>query len=194
MWGVVVRLSYIQDARCLKVNEERNILRTIKRRKADWIGHICRRNCRLKYSIEGRLEGTRRRGRRRSHLLGDIKETRGYWKQKQGALFLISGFRGEVPENCVLLNCNAACGGNFLAAFGDNLSVLHVVHSVRLYTSELWQHQHIHDCTICTFFLSLIFYNFYKSSGSLHQISLKHTAIISFTVHALGYAASGAVG
>jgi hypothetical protein len=31
-----------------RVKEERNILRTIKRRKANWIGHIWRRNCFLK--------------------------------------------------------------------------------------------------------------------------------------------------
>jgi hypothetical protein len=37
--------------------EERNILHTIKRRKATWIGHILRRNCLLKHVIEGKLEG-----------------------------------------------------------------------------------------------------------------------------------------
>jgi hypothetical protein len=31
-----------------RVKEERNILLTIKRRKANWIGHILRRNCLLK--------------------------------------------------------------------------------------------------------------------------------------------------
>jgi hypothetical protein len=50
-----------------RVKEERNILYTIKRRKANWIGHILRRNCLLKHVIEGKLEGriemTRRRGR-----------------------------------------------------------------------------------------------------------------------------------
>jgi len=38
------------------VNEERNILRTINRRKANWIGHIMRRNCLLKHVIEGKKE------------------------------------------------------------------------------------------------------------------------------------------
>jgi hypothetical protein len=37
--------------------EERNILHTIKRRKANWICHILRRNCLLKHVIEGKLEG-----------------------------------------------------------------------------------------------------------------------------------------
>jgi hypothetical protein len=39
-----------------RVKEERNILRTIKRRKANWIGHIVRRNCLLKHVIEGKRE------------------------------------------------------------------------------------------------------------------------------------------
>jgi hypothetical protein len=65
-----------------RVKEERNILhtRTIKRRKANWIGHILRRNCLLKHVIEGKFEGriemTGRRGRRRKQLLDDLKEKR----------------------------------------------------------------------------------------------------------------------
>jgi hypothetical protein len=39
------------------VKEERNILHTIKRRKANCIGHILRRNCLLKHVIEGKLVG-----------------------------------------------------------------------------------------------------------------------------------------
>jgi hypothetical protein len=73
-----------------RVKEERNIVRTIKRRKANWIGHILRRNCLLKHVIEGTLEGrmemTGRRGRRRKQLLDDLKEKRGYWKLKEEAL------------------------------------------------------------------------------------------------------------
>jgi hypothetical protein len=30
------------------VKEERNILRTVKRKKANWIGHVLRRNCLLR--------------------------------------------------------------------------------------------------------------------------------------------------
>jgi hypothetical protein len=61
-----------------RVKEERNILHTVKRRKAKWIGHILRRNCLVKHVIErklkGRIEMTGRRGRRRKQLLDDIKE------------------------------------------------------------------------------------------------------------------------
>jgi hypothetical protein len=47
------------------VKEKRNILHTVRRRKATWIGHILRRNCLLSHIIEGKIIGTRRRGRRR---------------------------------------------------------------------------------------------------------------------------------
>jgi hypothetical protein len=33
---------------------EKNILHTIKREKANWIGHTLRRNCVLKHVIEGK--------------------------------------------------------------------------------------------------------------------------------------------
>jgi hypothetical protein len=73
-----------------RVKEERNVLHTITRRKANWIGYILHRNCLLKHAIEGKVEGriemTGRRGRRRKQLLDDLKEKRGYWKLKEEAL------------------------------------------------------------------------------------------------------------
>jgi hypothetical protein len=73
-----------------RVKEEINILLKIKRRKANWIGHILRRKCLLKHVIEGKLEGRievkRRRGRTRRQLLDDLKETRGYCELKEEAL------------------------------------------------------------------------------------------------------------
>jgi hypothetical protein len=39
-----------------RVTEERIILQTIKRRKANWIGHILRRNCYLKHVIEETID------------------------------------------------------------------------------------------------------------------------------------------
>jgi hypothetical protein len=59
--------------------EERNILHTIRRRKANQIGHILRRHCRISYIIEGKIRGTRRLGRRRKQLLDDLKKARRYW-------------------------------------------------------------------------------------------------------------------
>jgi hypothetical protein len=39
-----------------RVEEDRNILQKIKRRKANWIGHILHSNCHLKHLIEGKIE------------------------------------------------------------------------------------------------------------------------------------------
>ena len=71
----------------LRVNEQRNILQEIRKRKANWIGHIVRRNCLLKQVIEGKLKGemevVRRRGRRRKKLPDDLKDRRGYSHLKE---------------------------------------------------------------------------------------------------------------
>jgi hypothetical protein len=39
----------------LRVNDQRNILHEIRKRKAKWIGHILCRNCLLKEVIEGKI-------------------------------------------------------------------------------------------------------------------------------------------
>ena len=73
-----------------RVNEQRNILHEIRKRKANWIGHILSRNCLLKQVIEGKIKGememTRRRGRRRKKLLDDLTDRRGYSHLKKEAL------------------------------------------------------------------------------------------------------------
>jgi hypothetical protein len=57
-----------------RVNEQRNILQTIKRRRANWIGHILHWNCLLKQGkIEGTVGVTGREGRRRKQLLNYLK-------------------------------------------------------------------------------------------------------------------------
>jgi hypothetical protein len=70
-----------------RVEEERNILQTIKRRNGYWIGHILGRNCLQKYVIEGkteeRIEVTGRQGKRRRQLLDDLKKKRGDCKLKK---------------------------------------------------------------------------------------------------------------
>ena len=96
-WNVLLKYGDDQlDRSCKKwrtlgrVKEERNVLHTIKRRKANRIGHILRRNCLLRHVIEGKIEGmievTGRRGRRRNKLRYDIKEKRVYRKLKEEAL------------------------------------------------------------------------------------------------------------
>jgi hypothetical protein len=65
-----------------RFKEVRNILHTIKRRKADWIGHILHRNCHLRHVVERKIEGviavTGRRGGKRELLLDVLKEIIGY--------------------------------------------------------------------------------------------------------------------
>jgi len=56
------------------------IICSYKNKKANWIGHILRRNCLLKHVIEGRIEGrirvTGRRERRSKQLLDGLKGKR----------------------------------------------------------------------------------------------------------------------
>ena len=80
-WRRMEKISWTDHVRneevLLRVNEQRNILNEIRKRKANWIGHILRRKCLLKQVIEGKIKGemevTRRRGRRRKKLLDDLK-------------------------------------------------------------------------------------------------------------------------
>jgi hypothetical protein len=72
------------------VSGQRNILHEIRKRKANWIGHILCRKCLIKHIIEGKIERGReitgRQRRRRKQLLDDLKETRGYWRLKEKVL------------------------------------------------------------------------------------------------------------
>ena len=74
----------------LKVKEQKNILHEIRKRKANWIGHILSRNCLLQRVFEGkikeRIEVTGRRGIRCRKLLDDLKERRAYSHLKEEAL------------------------------------------------------------------------------------------------------------
>jgi len=56
----------------LRVNEQRNILHEIRKRKANWIGYILRRNRLLKHVIEGKIK----RGKWQEEEEEDI---RSYW-------------------------------------------------------------------------------------------------------------------
>ena len=93
-WRRVKKISRIDRVRneevLNRVQEHRNIQHTIKERKANWIGHILRKNWVLKHVIEGKLEGrievTGRGARRSKQLLDDLKEETGYWKLQEEAL------------------------------------------------------------------------------------------------------------
>jgi hypothetical protein len=83
-------------------------LHEIRKRKANWIGHILRRNCLLKEVIEGKIEGrievTRRRGRRRKKLLDDPGDRRGYSHLKGEALDRIK-WRNRLGRGCGPVVC-----------------------------------------------------------------------------------------
>ena len=60
--------DHVRNEVLLTVKEQRNILHEIRKRKANWNGHILCRNCLLKQVIEGKIKGemevARRQGRR----------------------------------------------------------------------------------------------------------------------------------
>jgi hypothetical protein len=93
-WRRMEKISWTDHVRnedvLLRVKEQKNILHEIRKRKANWIGHILRRNCLLQRFTEGKIQGrtevTGRQGRRRRKLLDDLKERRGYSHLKEEAL------------------------------------------------------------------------------------------------------------
>jgi hypothetical protein len=61
-WRTMEKIGWTDSVRAEeevlnRVKEERNTLRTVPIRKADWMGHILRRNSPLKHDIEGKIEG-----------------------------------------------------------------------------------------------------------------------------------------
>jgi hypothetical protein len=74
----------------LRVKEQRNILHEIRKRKAKWIGHILPRKRLLQRVIKGKIQGgievTGRRRRRRGKLLDDLKKRRGFSYLKEETL------------------------------------------------------------------------------------------------------------
>ena len=60
-WRRVGKISWTNHVRnevvLIRVNEQRNILHEIRKWKANWIGHILRRNCLLQQVTEGKIKG-----------------------------------------------------------------------------------------------------------------------------------------
>ena len=59
-WRRMEKISWTDHVRnevLLRVKEQRNILHEIRKRKANWIGQILRRNCLLQRVIEGKIQG-----------------------------------------------------------------------------------------------------------------------------------------
>jgi hypothetical protein len=93
-WRRMEKISWTDHVRnedvLLRVKEQRNILHEIHKQKANWIGHILRRNCLLQrvteVKVQGGIEVTGRQQRRCRKLLDDLKERRGYSNLKEEAL------------------------------------------------------------------------------------------------------------
>ena len=66
----------VKDEVTNRVKEEKNILNTVKQRKANKIDQTLGRNFLVQYFVEGKVEVNRRRRRRRRQLLNDRKEKR----------------------------------------------------------------------------------------------------------------------
>ena len=63
-----------------KLNTERKLLKTIKQRKLRYFGHVKRQNGFLKQTLEGKIQGTRPRGRPRTTWVDNIQEWTGRTK------------------------------------------------------------------------------------------------------------------
>jgi hypothetical protein len=83
----------------LRVSEQRNILHEIRKRKANWIGHILRRNCLLNQVIEGKIKGQIEVTRRHKKLLDDLGDRTGYSHLKEEALDRIK-WRNRFGRGC----------------------------------------------------------------------------------------------
>ena len=79
-WSEKVTNEQVLD----RIGEKRKLLNIILRRKANWIGHILRRNCLLHDAIEGQMTEVKGVGRRRTQFLDDLRNRRRYWKIKKG--------------------------------------------------------------------------------------------------------------
>jgi hypothetical protein len=85
-----------------EVKKERNIVHTIKQRKAKWIGHLFHGNCFLKHVVERKIQGTIRRERGCKHVLYDLKKKRRYWNFKEEALD-VTHWRTRFGRGCELI-------------------------------------------------------------------------------------------
>jgi hypothetical protein len=58
--GEIIWIERLTNEEVLqRIKEERNVLTATKQRKANWIGHILRRNWLLKHVIKGKTERTK---------------------------------------------------------------------------------------------------------------------------------------
>ena len=88
VWRKMEKISWVDrktnEEVLREVNEKRCIVDIIVKRKKNWIGHVVRGEGLLKWVLEGRMEGKRKRGRPRIGMLDELKEG-SYVKMKRRA-------------------------------------------------------------------------------------------------------------
>jgi hypothetical protein len=78
-----------------RIGSERTLLNNILRRKANWAGHILKRNCTLHDAIEGQMMEVKGVRRIRTQINGDLRNRGRYWVLKEEAS-RSRWFRGNV--------------------------------------------------------------------------------------------------
>lgn len=92
----IIRTDHVKNEVLQRVEQERNIINTIKRRKPNWIGHILHRDCLCKTCYWRNDRGMERRERRPKQLMNEGKENRLWLEIEREALdrtLLRTGFR-----------------------------------------------------------------------------------------------------
>ena len=86
IWRRLLKISWrdkISNEEVLRrVGEGRQLIKTITTRKKNWIGHVMRGNRGIQETIEGHINGNRRKGRPRTGILNEIQEDT-YMKMKR---------------------------------------------------------------------------------------------------------------
>jgi len=82
----------LEESRRTGISYQKKKKKKKKKKKTNWTDHILRRNCLLRHVIEGKIEGrlevTGRRGRRRKKFMDCLKERRGFRKLNEEAMAL----------------------------------------------------------------------------------------------------------
>ncbi|KAJ4438698.1 hypothetical protein ANN_14645 [Periplaneta americana] len=87
IWRIMGRVKWTDrirnEAVLERVGEERMMLKLIRKRKRNWLGHWLRINCLVKDALEGMVNGRRVRGRRRYQIIDEIKISGSYAETKR---------------------------------------------------------------------------------------------------------------
>src|SRR5437867_10164094 len=78
LWRGLEKISWRDkvhnDEVFVRVNEERCLIKTIRQRQKNWMGHVLRGDGLLRDLMEGRVVERRRAGRPRKGMISDLKE------------------------------------------------------------------------------------------------------------------------